>query len=71
VTTKDLQDLIFLSHSIRAMRKQFIENFDALAARVEILLPEDSTPVQKQTTAEILAMSNKMISFTRPPRRVK
>ena len=41
---KDLHDLIRLSHSISAMRKQFIENLDAMAARVEVLLPEDSTP---------------------------
>lgn len=60
MTEKDLQELIYLSHSINAMRKQFIENLDALAARVGILLPEDSTPMQKQTKEEILGMSNKM-----------
>lgn len=57
---KDLHDLICLSHSISAMRKQFIENLDAMAARVEVLLPSDPAPVQKQTKAEYLAMSNKM-----------
>ena len=47
MTEKDLQELIYLSHSINAMKKQIIENLDALATRVEILLPEDTTTRRK------------------------
>jgi len=39
MTEKDLQELIRIRMSIDAMRRQFIENLDAMAARVEVMLP--------------------------------
>lgn len=42
MTKKDTQELICLSRSINAMRKQFLKNLDAVATRVEILLSEDT-----------------------------
>ncbi len=42
MTEKDLQEIICLRMSIDAMRQQVSENFDAMAARVEALIPEDT-----------------------------
>ena len=42
MTEKDLQELICLRMSIDAMRQQFADNFDAMAARVASLIPEDT-----------------------------
>ena len=47
MTEKDLQELICLRMSIDAMRQQFADNFDAMAARVEALIPEDTATRQK------------------------
>ena len=46
MTEKDLHELIGLRMSIDAMRQQFAENFNAMAARVEALIPEDTATRQ-------------------------
>lgn len=38
---KDLQELVCLRMSIEAMRQQFAETLDGMAAQVEALIPED------------------------------
>lgn len=40
---KAVQELLLLKMSVDAMRQQVIENFDAMAERIESLLPEDKT----------------------------
>ena len=39
MTEKDLQELIRIRMGIDTMRKQIITDLDAMAARIEVLLP--------------------------------